>query len=186
MRGQNSKTASETATSGGTARSLSDPDAMMQPGEEEHLEVRSTCSGSSSRSSSSLTKAAAEACAKAEAARARAEFACWEMEIKMRQAELSATLDMLKAEKEAEAALAEASVFEAPIAEEVNGETSTLASEKQHGESRQVKDNTQPTQTYPSHAKSASSNISVIQSVILNIHQIKTRKTYQTQSSFHP
>lgn len=117
----------------------------MQPAEEEHLEVRSTCSGSSSRSRSSLTEAAVGARAKAEAARARAEFARREIEIKMRQAELSATLEVLKEEKEAEAAFAEANVFEAAIAEEVNRETSaTPASEKQHGESRQGQDKIQP------------------------------------------
>ncbi|XP_026003932.1 uncharacterized protein LOC113009687 [Astatotilapia calliptera] len=95
----------------------------MLSAEEEQLEVRSTCSGSTSRSRSSLAKAAVEARAKAEAARARAEFTRREIEVKMRQAELSATLEALKEEKEAEAALAEANVFEAAIAEELPAST---------------------------------------------------------------
>lgn len=66
--------------------------------------------------------AAVEARAKAEAARARASFAQREMEVKVKKAQLKveetrleATLEALEQEKEAEAALAEANVFEAGV-----------------------------------------------------------------------
>ncbi|KAL6487708.1 hypothetical protein MHYP_G00043340 [Metynnis hypsauchen] len=97
----------------------------MSAEEGKNFEVRSTCSRSSMKSSKSSHRsmaslAAIEARAKAEAARARAAYAQKEIEVKVKQAQLKveetrleATLEALKEEKEAEAALAEATVFEA-------------------------------------------------------------------------
>lgn len=157
----------------------------MLSAEEEHLGIRSTCSRSTSRSRSSLTKAAVESREKAEAARIRAEFTQWESELKMRQAELSATLEALKEQKEAEAMLAEANVFEAAITEEVNGETwSSHTSDKQHEESGQVQENPPPKlnskmlrQLQPSHTDYR---------VILDIHQTMAEKSCQTLNTSHP
>nr|XP_055053759.1 uncharacterized protein LOC129438884 [Misgurnus anguillicaudatus] len=89
------------------------------------LKTRSVCSRSSRRSSKSAASIAAlEARAKAEAALTRATYAQKEIEVRVKQAEvqaqlkveetrLEATLNALQHEREAEAAAAEASVFEA-------------------------------------------------------------------------
>nr|XP_055046841.1 uncharacterized protein LOC129432444 [Misgurnus anguillicaudatus] len=90
------------------------------------LATRSVCSHShnSSRSTHSRRSAASliaiEARAKAEAARARAAYSQREIEIKVKKAQLQveetrleATLEALQQEKEAEAALAEATAYEA-------------------------------------------------------------------------
>ncbi|XP_048035615.1 uncharacterized protein LOC125261089 [Megalobrama amblycephala] len=92
------------------------------------LTSRSVCSHShkSSRSTHSRRSAASlvaiEARAKAEAARARAAYAQREIELKVKKAQLQveetsleATLEALQQEKEAEAALAEATAFEAIV-----------------------------------------------------------------------
>lgn len=91
---------------------------MEQPIEEDKLGVRSVYSGSTRSSSSQIAMAAVEARAKAEAARARAEFARKEIDLRRKQAEVNAKLEALREEKNAEAALAEASVFEAAAAAE--------------------------------------------------------------------
>ncbi|XP_067282638.1 uncharacterized protein [Pseudorasbora parva] len=68
-------------------------------------------------SMSTVSMAAAKARAKAEAAQARASFAKKEMEIKIEKARLEATLDAMEREREAEAAMAEAAVMEAAVAD---------------------------------------------------------------------
>ena len=101
----------------------------MSSAERKSYETRSQCSRSSkyskvsSRSSRSATSLAAiEARAKAEAARARASFAQKEIDVKVKKAQLKveetrldATLEAIQQEKEAEAALAEATVLEAVV-----------------------------------------------------------------------
>ncbi|XP_021332949.1 uncharacterized protein [Danio rerio] len=97
----------------------------MSSSEKHSLRTRSACTRSSRHSSKSAASAAAlEARAKAEAALTRATYAQKEIEVKVKQAQvqaqlkveearLEATLNALQQEREAEAAAAEASVFEA-------------------------------------------------------------------------
>lgn len=116
----------------------------MSAQEGEGYETRSECSRSSKTSeaseSSKLSKlshrsaahlAAIEASAKADAACARASYALKEIEVKVNMAELKveetwldATLEAMKQEKEAQAALAEATVFEAAMDSEMVEELS--------------------------------------------------------------
>lgn len=83
------------------------------------LEVRSECNASTASSSSrrsnksSASVAAAQARAKAEAARTRAAYAKRQIDMQVEKARIEATLNALKEECEAEAASAEAQVFEA-------------------------------------------------------------------------
>ncbi|XP_030582792.1 uncharacterized protein LOC115778696 [Archocentrus centrarchus] len=93
--------------------------SVPDPNEAANLEVRSECKASSARSMSSrrsckshASQAAAEARAKAEAARTRAEFARRQIDMEVERARLDATLNALKEEGEAEAALAAAKVLE--------------------------------------------------------------------------
>lgn len=83
------------------------------------LETRSEAKSSASNTSSShrshksnASQAAAEARAKAEAARTRAEFAKRQIDMEIEKARIEATLNALKEEGEAEAALAAARVLE--------------------------------------------------------------------------
>lgn len=107
---------------------------MSQQGDERedvmsvHTQISKT-SRSSIRSSASI--AAINARAKAEAARARALFAQREIEMRVKQAQLKveetrldATLDALHHQRDAEAALAEATVYEAAANEAQDGSTS--------------------------------------------------------------
>lgn len=82
------------------------------------LEVRSECAASAafskqSSNKSSASAAAAKARAKAEAARTRAAYAKRQIDMQVEKARIEATLNALKEECEAEAASAEAQVFEA-------------------------------------------------------------------------
>ncbi|XP_057684651.1 uncharacterized protein LOC130910980 [Corythoichthys intestinalis] len=74
-------------------------------------------SKSSSHASSKASIELLRAKARAEAAQARASYAQKEIEIKVEQARLQATLDALRAEQEKEAALAEANALEAGLHE---------------------------------------------------------------------
>ncbi|XP_025754388.1 uncharacterized protein LOC106097728 isoform X2 [Oreochromis niloticus] len=82
--------------------------------------VRSECHSRSSRSSrrSSTSQAAARARAEAEAARTRAQYAKRQIDMEVEKARIEATLNALKKEGEAEAALAAAHVLEAAADEE--------------------------------------------------------------------
>ncbi|KAI4801193.1 hypothetical protein KUCAC02_000118 [Chaenocephalus aceratus] len=94
-----------------------------QPGDNESVHPHaSKSSKGSSKSSASL--AAVNARARAEAARARAAYAQKEIELRVKQEEhrveetrLEATLEALHQERDAEAALAEANVYEAVASE---------------------------------------------------------------------
>ncbi|XP_077367334.1 uncharacterized protein LOC144010755 [Festucalex cinctus] len=83
------------------------------------LEVRSEVHSSSSRHSSGSTasQAAAQARAIAEAALTRARYAQRRIDMEVEKARIEATLDALKQEGEAEAALAAAEVLEAAAEE---------------------------------------------------------------------
>lgn len=83
---------------------------------EKDVDVQSTSCSSKASVTSSISMAAATARAKAKAAQARAAFSKREMEIKIEKASLEATLEALEKEREAEAALAEAAVMEAAVA----------------------------------------------------------------------
>lgn len=97
----------------------------MSSKEKHSLKARSVCSRSSRQSSKSAASGAAlKARAKAEAALTRATYAQKEMEVRVKQGQvqaqlkveetrLQATLNALHQQREAEAAAAEASVFEA-------------------------------------------------------------------------
>ncbi|XP_067250257.1 uncharacterized protein [Chanodichthys erythropterus] len=112
----------------------------MSSKEKHSLKTRSVCSRSSRRSSKSAASVAAlEARAKAEAALTRATYAQKEIEVRVKQAQvqaqlkveetrLEATLNALHQQREAEAAAAEASVFEA--AAEI-GDTERLSEGKE-------------------------------------------------------
>lgn len=81
-------------------------------------DVRSVSSRTSKLSnSSSATLAVFKARAKAEAAQARAAYAKREIELKVEQARLQATLDALQEEKGKDAAIAEAQTLEAALME---------------------------------------------------------------------
>lgn len=94
---------------------------MSDTKEVSNLEVRSECGASNaSRTSSSRcssrsnsSQVAAEARAKAEAARKRAEYAKLKIDMEVERTRIDATLNALKEEGEAEAALAAAKVLEA-------------------------------------------------------------------------
>ncbi|TKS65471.1 hypothetical protein D9C73_028149 [Collichthys lucidus] len=85
------------------------------------LEVRSKCSSASScQSSASL--AAAKARADAEAASTRAEYAKRQIDMEVERARLVATMNALKQEGEAKAALAAARVLEAAVLDQTGSE----------------------------------------------------------------
>ncbi|KAL7882933.1 hypothetical protein SRHO_G00005910 [Serrasalmus rhombeus] len=83
------------------------------------LEVRSECHSSTSRrsSGSNVSQAAAQARPNAEAARTRAQYAKRQIDMEVEKARIEATLNALKEEGEAEAALAAAQVWEAAAEE---------------------------------------------------------------------
>ena len=93
---------------------------MSNHGDSTHLsqlEVRSECRTAASRrsSSSAASLAATQARANAEAARARAEYAKRQIDMEVEKTRIEATLNALKEEGEAEAALAAAKVLEAVV-----------------------------------------------------------------------
>ncbi|KAI3372518.1 hypothetical protein L3Q82_022999 [Scortum barcoo] len=102
---------------------------MSQPRDDDAMLVRTYASKSSKGSiKSSASIAAVNARAKAEAARAKAAFAQKEIEVRVKQAQLKveetrleATLEALHQERDAEAALAEATVYEAAASEMEEG-----------------------------------------------------------------